>query len=184
MLGLPDQPRYNWTTRSSDHKHGVTSHTALSVTLTRTCARKPASPQPRSPRRTQKTASATLDDCSPGGLDDGGETDDSSPAGAAGRGITGTTGLRRELVPPGPGAAARPATADMFLNAYQEEAGETVREVTLWDLFALTNSHRTVDTWVPDYHDLGRTNLSAADLRQRHTDWTTARLANWSAGTG
>lgn len=76
-----------------------------------------------------------------------------------------------------------PATADMFLNAYQDAAEEAACEVTLWDLFALTNSHRTVETWLPNYHDLGRTDLTAADLRQRHTDWSTASLADWSSAT-
>jgi hypothetical protein len=29
----------------------------------------------------------------------------------------------------------------------------------------------------------GRTDLTAAGLRRRHTDWTAARLATWSART-
>ncbi|WP_433891171.1 phosphotransferase family protein [Streptomyces sp. CA-111067] len=76
-----------------------------------------------------------------------------------------------------------PAVADTFLDAYQEAAGEAPGEPALWDLFALANSHRSVETWLPNYHDLGRTDLTAAGLRRRHTDWTAARLATWSART-
>lgn len=72
-----------------------------------------------------------------------------------------------------------PAAAEVFLAAYQEAAGEAVPDLALWDLFALTNSHRTVETWLPNYHDLGRTDLTAADLRSRHTAWTDECLARY-----
>ena len=61
------------------------------------------------------------------------------------------------------------ATADVFLAAYEKAAGAAMPDMALWDLFALTNSHHTVETWLPNYHDLGRTDLTAADLRERHT---------------
>jgi aminoglycoside phosphotransferase (APT) family kinase protein len=64
------------------------------------------------------------------------------------------------------------ATADTFLTAYQRAAGQPVPDIDLWDLFALTNSHHTVETWLPNYHGLGRTDLTAADLRDRHSRWT------------
>lgn len=70
-----------------------------------------------------------------------------------------------------------PDVATTFLYAYQEAAGEAVPELALWDLFALTNSHYSVETWLPNYHDLGRTDLTAAALRKRHTAWTDQRLA-------
>ncbi|OJF12278.1 phosphotransferase family protein [Couchioplanes caeruleus] len=69
-----------------------------------------------------------------------------------------------------------PATADVFLAAYQRAAGEAVPDVVLWDLFALTNSHHTVESWRDNYHGLGRTDLTATDLRARHTAWTRDRL--------
>jgi hypothetical protein len=43
-----------------------------------------------------------------------------------------------------------PAVADTFLNAYQEAAGEAPGEPALWDLFALANSRRSVETWLPN----------------------------------
>ncbi len=49
----------------------------------------------------------------------------------------------------------------------------------LWDLFALTNSHRSVETWQTNYRDLGRTDMTPANLRQRHTDWGVERLVRY-----
>jgi aminoglycoside phosphotransferase (APT) family kinase protein len=36
-------------------------------------------------------------------------------------------------------------------------------------------------TWVPNYHDLGRTDLTATELRNRHTSWTEHLLAKIAA---
>jgi aminoglycoside phosphotransferase (APT) family kinase protein len=77
-----------------------------------------------------------------------------------------------------------PAIAEVFLAAYEEAAGEAVPDVALWDLFALANSHRTVETWLPNHHDLGRTDLTAAGLRNRHTAWAQERLARYRIGQG
>ncbi|WP_034093234.1 phosphotransferase family protein [Streptacidiphilus albus] len=74
-----------------------------------------------------------------------------------------------------------PDAPEMFLAAYEEAAGRTVPNAILWDLFALTNSHHGVETWLPNYHDLGRTGLKAVDLRSRHTAWTDERLACYRA---
>lgn len=65
-----------------------------------------------------------------------------------------------------------PVAAELFLTAYEQAAGEPVPEMALWDLFALTNSHHTVESWLPNYHDLGRTDLTTTNLRERHTTWT------------
>lgn len=72
-----------------------------------------------------------------------------------------------------------PVTAETFLAAYEETAGQAVPAMALWDLFALTNSHHSVETWLPNYHDLGRTDLTAAELRRRHAAWTDDRLADY-----
>jgi aminoglycoside phosphotransferase (APT) family kinase protein len=69
------------------------------------------------------------------------------------------------------------ATADTFLDAYQRAAGQPVPDMALWDLFALTNSYHAVETWLPNYHPLGRTDLTTTDLRERHTRWTDHCLA-------
>lgn len=62
--------------------------------------------------------------------------------------------------------------ADVFLAAYEEARGSRVEKLWLWDLWTLARSHRTVETWVPNYRDLGRGDLTAAELRRRHTTWT------------
>jgi aminoglycoside phosphotransferase (APT) family kinase protein len=76
-----------------------------------------------------------------------------------------------------------PATADEFLAAYEDAAGRRVPDLVSWDLYALESSRERVETWLPNYHDLGRTDLTAADLRDRHTAWTRARSAA-AAGPG
>ncbi|MBB3664786.1 aminoglycoside phosphotransferase (APT) family kinase protein, partial [Prauserella sediminis] len=65
--------------------------------------------------------------------------------------------------------------ADTCLRAYRE-AGGLVHDPYPWDLWTLARSHRSVETWVPNYRDLGRTDLTAAELRRRHTAWTTDLL--------
>jgi hypothetical protein len=39
-----------------------------------------------------------------------------------------------------------------------------------------------VETWVPNYRDLGRTDLTAAQLRSRHTEWANYLLAQAVGG--
>jgi aminoglycoside phosphotransferase (APT) family kinase protein len=77
-----------------------------------------------------------------------------------------------------------PIAAEAFLAAYQETAGEAVPDIALWDLFALKNSYRTVETWLPNYHDLGRLDLTAAELRRRHTVWTNECLTRYEIEQG
>ncbi|QPP07260.1 aminoglycoside phosphotransferase family protein [Streptomyces bathyalis] len=68
-------------------------------------------------------------------------------------------------------------TADTFCAAYRDAAGIPPPDVTLWDLYTLARSHRTVETWVPNYAGLGRTDLTGRELRRRHTAWTARCLA-------
>jgi aminoglycoside phosphotransferase (APT) family kinase protein len=69
-----------------------------------------------------------------------------------------------------------PDVADLFTAVYEDAAGCPVPHLALWDVSAVTHSHRTVETWLPNYRDLGRTDLTASDLRERHTAWTERRL--------
>jgi aminoglycoside phosphotransferase (APT) family kinase protein len=68
--------------------------------------------------------------------------------------------------------------ADQFLDAYQAASGRTLPHPRLCDLWAVARSYRHVETWVPNYHDLGRTDLTAPELRARHTAWTQHLLAS------
>jgi aminoglycoside phosphotransferase (APT) family kinase protein len=67
--------------------------------------------------------------------------------------------------------------ADTFAAAYEAAAGAVLPGRRLWDLWAVAQSHSYVETWMPNYRDLGRTDLTAAQLRRRHAAWTARRLA-------
>jgi hypothetical protein len=62
--------------------------------------------------------------------------------------------------------------ADRFLAAYEAASNSTLPYRLLWDLWAVARSQEFVESWVPNYRDLGRADLTAAKLRQRHTAWT------------
>jgi hypothetical protein len=65
--------------------------------------------------------------------------------------------------------------ADEFLKSYTATAGVAVSDPTLWDQWAVARSYENVETWAANYVPLGRTDLTGAELRHRHTQWT-ARL--------
>ena len=62
--------------------------------------------------------------------------------------------------------------ADEFLVSYQAAAPSVRLDPLLWDLWAIARSHEMVETWMPNYRDLGRGDLTAGELRSRHTAWT------------
>jgi aminoglycoside phosphotransferase (APT) family kinase protein len=62
--------------------------------------------------------------------------------------------------------------ADQFLDTYQAASHRALPQARLCDLWAVARSFGHVDAWVPNYRDLGRTDLTARELRARHTAWT------------
>ena len=68
--------------------------------------------------------------------------------------------------------------ADEFLRSYTAAAGVAVSDPTLWDLWALARSYEHVETWAANYGPLGRSDLTEAELRHRHTEWTTRLLSS------
>jgi aminoglycoside phosphotransferase (APT) family kinase protein len=62
--------------------------------------------------------------------------------------------------------------ADEFLASYRAASPPARLDLLLWDLWAVARSHEIVETWVPNYRDLGRGDLTAGELRSRHTAWT------------
>jgi aminoglycoside phosphotransferase (APT) family kinase protein len=68
--------------------------------------------------------------------------------------------------------------ADQFLDSYLAASEQSVPDPVLWDLWAAARSHHDVEDWVPNYRDLGRRDLTAAELRNRHTAWTKHLLAD------
>jgi hypothetical protein len=67
-------------------------------------------------------------------------------------------------------------TADRFLLSYESAFGEILPDLALWDLWAVARSDDAVGTWVPNYFDLGRPDLTAGVLRNRHREWTNNSL--------
>jgi aminoglycoside phosphotransferase (APT) family kinase protein len=72
--------------------------------------------------------------------------------------------------------------ADCFLNAYQAASGNTMTGSLLSDLWAVARSYQYVESWVPNYHDLRRSDLTAAELRKRHTQWSRYLIGQSKAG--
>lgn len=62
--------------------------------------------------------------------------------------------------------------ADVFLHSYEAAFGEDLPEPALWDLWAVARSEDAVHTWVGNYLDLGRPDLTPEVLRKRHREWT------------
>jgi aminoglycoside phosphotransferase (APT) family kinase protein len=62
--------------------------------------------------------------------------------------------------------------ADVFLASYEAATG-TVTDSRLWDLWAVARSFTIVESWDGNYVPLGRDDLTASELRRRHSQWTT-----------
>jgi aminoglycoside phosphotransferase (APT) family kinase protein len=62
--------------------------------------------------------------------------------------------------------------ADRFLEWYQAACEAACPAPLLADLWAAARSHTSVESWVPNYRDLGRPDLTAQVLRERHAAWT------------
>jgi aminoglycoside phosphotransferase (APT) family kinase protein len=75
--------------------------------------------------------------------------------------------------------------AASFLESY-ENASSALPDLLYWDLWAAARSHEDVESWVPNYRDLGRPDLTATELRRRHSAWTQqltgALPANYDSG--
>ena len=66
--------------------------------------------------------------------------------------------------------------ADHFLRSYEAGVGEDLADLALWDLWATARSEDSVHTWDRNYLDLGRPDLQADVLRERHRVWTDRAL--------
>jgi aminoglycoside phosphotransferase (APT) family kinase protein len=62
--------------------------------------------------------------------------------------------------------------ADVFLAAYEDAVGRPLGDPALWDGWSVARSHDAVETWAPNYAPLGRADLTAMELRRRHSRWT------------
>lgn len=62
--------------------------------------------------------------------------------------------------------------AGVFLDSYESACQSALPHPLLWDLWAVSRSYEGVESWVPNYRDLGRVDLTGTELRRRHTAWT------------
>jgi hypothetical protein len=72
--------------------------------------------------------------------------------------------------------------AGRFLDAYETASKSVLPGRLVWDLWAVARSHAQVESWAANYRDLGRTDLTAAELRKRHTAWTEYLIAHAATG--
>jgi aminoglycoside phosphotransferase (APT) family kinase protein len=68
--------------------------------------------------------------------------------------------------------------ANEFLRSYTVTAGVAPIDPALWDLWAVARSYDNVETWSANYGPLGRPDLTEAQLRHRHTQWTMQLLSS------
>lgn len=61
--------------------------------------------------------------------------------------------------------------AEEFTLAYEEAFGSPAPHVARWDYFAALKAYPRVETWAPNYTDLGRADLDGGGLRRRLTEW-------------
>lgn len=60
---------------------------------------------------------------------------------------------------------------EVFLNEYERGLGRTVGDIRPWDVQAAASAHERVETWLPNYHGIGRTDMTERDLRHRLDAW-------------
>ncbi len=61
--------------------------------------------------------------------------------------------------------------ADQFLAEYEKAIARTSPDIAAWDLQAAAQASASVESWAPNFHDVGRTDLTADTLRRRLNAW-------------
>lgn len=64
-----------------------------------------------------------------------------------------------------------PEAAGLFLAEYERLLGRSISDIHAWDVQAAALAHDRVETWLPNYHGIGRTDMTAELLRERLDDW-------------
>jgi aminoglycoside phosphotransferase (APT) family kinase protein len=73
--------------------------------------------------------------------------------------------------------------ADRFLESYQSASAAPCPDPLLADLWAVARSHSQVESWDQNYLELGRRDLTAPVLRERHAAWTRRAMDSWADAT-
>lgn len=53
-----------------------------------------------------------------------------------------------------------PEAAAVFLAAYEERLGRRIHDIRAWDVQAAALAHDRVETWLPNYHGIGLTDMT------------------------
>ncbi|KPN21587.1 aminoglycoside phosphotransferase [Arthrobacter sp. Edens01] len=61
--------------------------------------------------------------------------------------------------------------AQTFLGEYRRLSGLEVSDIAAWDVLAAAQAHPVVETWAPNYHGIGRLDITPGVLRQRLDRW-------------
>ncbi|MBM6590656.1 phosphotransferase [Brevibacterium sp. RIT 803] len=64
-----------------------------------------------------------------------------------------------------------PEAAGLFLEEYEQLRGRTISDIHAWDVQAAARAHDRVETWLPNYLGIGRTEMTSGILRQRLDAW-------------
>jgi aminoglycoside phosphotransferase (APT) family kinase protein len=64
-----------------------------------------------------------------------------------------------------------PDAAAEFLDEHEHLLGRRITDIHAWDLHAAASAIDRVETWLPNYHGIGRTEITAELLRHRLDEW-------------
>ena len=64
-----------------------------------------------------------------------------------------------------------PTAAAEFLDEHEALLGRRMTDIHAWDLHAAASAINRVETWLPNYHGIGLTDVTAALLRHRLDEW-------------
>lgn len=64
-----------------------------------------------------------------------------------------------------------PEAAELFLAEYERLLGRPISDINAWDVQAAARAHDRVETWLPNYLGIGRTDITAESLRERLDAW-------------
>ncbi|TGD29421.1 aminoglycoside phosphotransferase family protein [Brevibacterium sp. S22] len=64
-----------------------------------------------------------------------------------------------------------PDAAAEFLDEYESLLGRRITDIHAWDLHAAASAIDRVETWLPNYHGIGLTEMTAELLRHRLDEW-------------
>ncbi|GAA1854652.1 phosphotransferase family protein [Brevibacterium marinum] len=64
-----------------------------------------------------------------------------------------------------------PEAARLFIEEYERLWGDSIDDIDAWDVQAAARAHDRVETWLPNYVGIGRTDMTAQLLRERLDSW-------------